>query len=345
MILLETRPSSETEADAAHKNHSRGACPLCGNRMRPWMKLPGDWRRSQTKDAPVSLERCPTCEYGSVEPRPSLTELASFYDVDGYYTHKAPQDVPTTRTILDRLLEHLAWRADRGWRAEIGPDYLARHKTLPPAKVIDIGCGNGGLVHRLAVAGFDVVGIDPDADACRAARAGGLKIEQGSAEDLPVSFADAGFDAVTMMHVLEHVLNPVQALDNITRMLRRGGRLYVEVPNNACIGRQEAGATWRWLDVPRHLNFFTPESLQAFCRKAGLEIEAVEFTGYVRQFLSDWIADERLIHDRLESMSLEDESGLPRRNSKIRAWRLLAKTWRAPDAAKYDSVRIVARKP
>lgn len=340
-MLLES-PLSETTIQTAEATPA--ACSFCGDAMRPWLRLAGDWRRPQTPEA-IQLHWCETCAYGSLEPRPSLAELADHYAVDDYYTHHAPRTGDSRRSFVDRLLVRLAWQFDHGNLAELAPADLARFGILPSATLCDVGCGNGGLLRRMASAGYNVVGLDPDADACRAARSGGLNVLQGSAERLPEDWGDAQFDAITMMHVLEHVLDPHAAAANVAKLLHSGGRFFVETPNNACRGFCEAGSAWRWLDAPRHLNFFTPQSLQEVCRRAGLEIEAVEYSGYTRQFQPDWIADEQEIDRRLRAIGDKSATALRTRNSSARAWRLFAKTWRAPAEAKYDSVRVIARKP
>lgn len=340
---LERLERLETETLAEEASHDAPRCPLCGAVQRPWLTLPGDWRRPQA-DKAFRLAWCDPCAYGSLVPRPGLAELGEHYAVDDYYTHHAPQHVRATRTFGDRLRVRLAWQFDGGVEAELDAKSLARYRILPPARVCDVGCGNGGLLRRLVAAGYQTSGMDPDGDACRAARAAGLNVVQGSAEDLPPELEAGEFDAVTMMHVLEHVLQPTLAVVNIARMLRPGGRFIVETPNNACRGLLEAGIAWRWLDVPRHLNFFTPQSLQEICRRAGLEVEAVEYTGFTRQFQFDWLADEQEIHRRLRAMHSAVATPLGGCNSPARAWRLLTKTWNAPPARKYDSVRVVARK-
>ncbi|MBA4017468.1 MAG: hypothetical protein C0483_09875 [Pirellula sp.] len=341
-MLLE--PSGLNATDSPLKAESN-RCTLCDQEMRPWLQLPGDWRRPKTS-APFQLFWCDPCAYGSLEPRPNLTDLADHYAVDDYYTHHAPRSEAAKRSFAERMLMRMAWQADYGNLAELSSSDLARFGVPSGSTVCDIGCGNGGLLRRVAAAGYNVLGLDPDADACRAARNGGLNVLQGSAEQLPEDWDDAQFDAITMMHVLEHVLDPQAATANVAKLLRSGGRFFVETPNNACLGLRNAGAAWRWLDAPRHLNFFTPESLQEVCRRAGMEIEAVEFTGYTRQFHSEWIADEQEIHRRLQAIGGDMYAqSLRPRNSAVRAWRLLAQTWRASAPLKYDSVRVIARKP
>jgi len=336
-------------ADSTTEETQIAGCGLCGGPMRPWMFVPGDWRRPGVRES-HALAWCDACDFGGLTPRPSGSEIAAFYDVDEYYTHERPRDVKGAGDWFARLLVRLAWRRDRGVESEIDGATLGRYGIRPPATVCDVGCGNGGLLGRLAASGYDVAAIEPDAGARTIVEAAGYRVYAGSAEALPEELADTQFDVVTMGHVLEHCLDPQAAVANIARLLAPGGHFVVETPNNACYGAKRAGIAWRWLDVPRHLNFFTPESLRAVCEQAGLTVRAVEFTGYTRQFAPDWLDDERRIEARLSAFlrSAETAPGKmrrPSRRSLAAACGLLAATCSAADSLKYDSVRVVACKP
>lgn len=337
----------EAAADALGVEMPAADCFLCRRPLTAWLTLPGDWRKPRSV-RPWRLLWCDSCSFGAVAPRPSPEELAAAYAVDDYYTHHAPQAVAAVRSLADRLRVKLAWYADLGVEAELAPWSLARHGVRAPASLCDVGCGNGGTLRTMAAAGFQVVGIEPDGDACRTANAAGLHVVEGSAENWPAALGDRTFDVVTMMHVLEHTMDPVAAVARIADALRPGGTFFVETPNNACRGLREAGIAWRWLDAPRHLNFFTPASLQAVCTQAGLEIAAVEYTGYARQFQHDWLSDEQEIHRRLKQLAAGaphiKSTPLRPRNSAWRAMSLLRQTWNVAPAEKYDSVRVIARK-
>lgn len=94
-------------------------------------------------------------------------------------------------------------------------------------RAVDVGCGTGLLVRRLARFFDDVVGIDPDGGMVAAARrrtAGvpGARIEQGTLDDLP----DERFDLVTLVAVLHHL--PLdRALERLRGLVAPGGRLVV----------------------------------------------------------------------------------------------------------------------
>ena len=107
---------------------------------------------------------------------------------------------------------------------------LARH--LPPgARVLDAGCGTGGLLRRLHAAQptWHLTGIDFSPLACELARARtGAEVVQGSIAALP--FPEAAFDAVVSCDVVCQVADPAQALREFNRCLRPGGVVVLTMP-------------------------------------------------------------------------------------------------------------------
>ncbi|HWY34973.1 MAG TPA: class I SAM-dependent methyltransferase, partial [Nitrosopumilaceae archaeon] len=79
------------------------------------------------------------------------------------------------------------------------------------------------------------------------------------------------FDAVVMFHVLEHIPNPISFLNNVKKLLRRGGKLLVEVPNlnDYQLRLNEAYKKWHWQLA--HLNYFTPSTLKKVIRSGGFK--------------------------------------------------------------------------
>jgi SAM-dependent methyltransferase len=85
----------------------------------------------------------------------------------------------------------------------------------PPARVLEVGCGDGALTRLLAQAGFDVTGLDPEAPE-------GEGFVRGSLEDFR---ADAPFDAAVAIRSLHHVHDLPRALDSLRAALRPEARL------------------------------------------------------------------------------------------------------------------------
>jgi SAM-dependent methyltransferase len=269
-----------------------------------------------------------------LQPRPSQADTLASYDVD-YYTHQTGGEEGSSHRFVDRLLVHFAWRLDRS--VDLNADLVHRLALQKPSDICEIGCGSGALLAALQERGHRVVGLEPDPAARKVAIERGLKITDGNAEELAVPLAGQSFDLIVMAHVLEHCLDPVLALNNAKNLLRRGGLLMCETPNNAALGLAQASASWRWLDVPRHLNFFTASSLQRICTKVALKVKRIEFTGYTRQFQREW----RDAEARIRAILNLARRGGPAWQSFL-SWQLLVRTAFAARERKYDSVRVVA---
>jgi SAM-dependent methyltransferase len=119
---------------------------------------------------------------------------------------------------------------DPNW--EFYPTYIAKleavrrwlDESLPGARVLDAGCGEGVLVEEYA-ARLAIEGIDPNYSSER--------VRMGSLTALP--FADATFDRALCLDVLEHLTfdDQPRALAELFRTLKKGGELLVSVPNLA----------------------------------------------------------------------------------------------------------------
>ncbi len=300
-----------------------------------WLHVPGDWRRPSVKNEYTILWESQR-SYGQVWPRPGLSEVPSFYQLEEYYTH-APRLMPgpLAHNPFQRLQTKISWLADKG----VEPDREWWLKVLGDQKkrrILEIGCGNGANLTTLKALGHSVVGVEPDPEARAVARFAGHQVHEGTAEDLPREMLGGLFDVVIFMHVLEHCLDPFEAVRNAIGVLKDGGTVIAEVPNNECKGAERFGAAWHWLDVPRHLNFFTAHSLEELFGSVGMIVEDVMFRGYCRQFSSDWKEAQRKI---AQNLGLSDQERPRGRDY----WVYLAETIWATERKKYDSVRLVGR--
>jgi SAM-dependent methyltransferase len=111
------------------------------------------------------------------------------------------------------------------------------------------------------------------------ARDRGITVHQGSVQN--AAFPDEFFDVVTMWHVLEHVPDPRETLGELRRILKPNGLLVVEVPDSASVTFRLCGDRWLQLDIPRHLQHFTPKTLVRI-------LEDAKFTPVYRQTFHHW---------------------------------------------------------
>ena len=115
------------------------------------------------------------------------------------------------------------------------------HAEWPGARVLDLGCAGGFMAEALAWRGAEVTGIDPAGKAIEAARVHAaqeqldISYDIGTGEDLP--YADAAFDAVVCVDVLEHVRDLRRVLSETARVLRPGGRFFFDTINRNPLSR------------------------------------------------------------------------------------------------------------
>ncbi|MER5768160.1 class I SAM-dependent methyltransferase [Streptomyces sp. NPDC001985] len=104
-----------------------------------------------------------------------------------------------------------------------------------PAVVLDVGCGDGTAAATAAplLAGHRIVGVDWSQDALRRARTRLPDVVRGELGTGRLPFRSGAVDAVLFSEVIEHLVDPDSALDELRRVLRPGGHLMLSTPNLA----------------------------------------------------------------------------------------------------------------
>ena len=98
------------------------------------------------------------------------------------------------------------------------------------ARILDVGCANGGLLLRLKQLGFqNLCGFDLPAGCVENTRRLGIDAQFGSVTEHP---KDAGtFDLIILSHVMEHLRDIRLAIQSVEKLLKDGGLIYIEVPD------------------------------------------------------------------------------------------------------------------
>jgi SAM-dependent methyltransferase len=158
---------------------------------------------------------------------------------------------------------------DRHWwfvgRRRLVTDLVERSGVR--GRVLDLGCGTGGVLKHLGQFG-DRLGLDPAPEAAKYCQRRGLPIVTGSGLDLP--FAEASFDAVLALDVIEHVPDDVALLQEARRVLKPGGALIVTVP----------AMPWLWSShdvVNQHYRRYTRGTLLKSLKSGGFRPAQVSY--------------------------------------------------------------------
>jgi 2-polyprenyl-3-methyl-5-hydroxy-6-metoxy-1,4-benzoquinol methylase len=252
-------------------------CPACGadgrvvhNALADRLFFaPGKW----------SFRRCEKrrCSTLWLDPAPHPDDLHLAYQ--NYYTHS------TTPHELAGLLNdrrHRGYASLRlGYPPKIwgnfrhGLKILHRPREIERAqffrfylpwrpgggRVLDVGCGAGNELVLLNQLGWQAEGLDPDPRAVEAATIAGLRVKQGDL--FSHSYSENTFDAVTMSHVIEHLIDVPGHLNAAYRLLKHGGHH----PKLTLLWSSPLWARLAWTRTTAALANIQPSFTEKYCNQ------------------------------------------------------------------------------
>jgi len=265
-----------------------GPCPICH-------AAPATLRYRLPQ---FSIFDCGTCGQTFLDPLPSAEAIERLFhalytsgdcglpELKGYYDF-CYDDSPTNPLV----------QGYAGWLAR-----LERHH--PPGTLLDVGCGTGLFLTVARRRGWQVTGIDANAEATAYARGHfGLDVRTG---DFAAFARDGrGFDAITMWDIIEHSRDAVALLESARHALAPGGVVALSTPNRRSMLDVVAGTLYRTTGglvttplekfyIDQHFLYFTPTTLAGALDRAGLAVAEIvrEATDLRRLALS---APKRLV--------------------------------------------------
>lgn len=262
-------------------------CPVCGcegellyaKQTDRLFDAPGEW----------DFKLCPKPACGLVwlDPIPTEEEIGKAYK--HYHTHRGERTVPNNWLYRAYAYVQRGYLAHNyGYFEGLATPFLkalghimyllpVRRACLhaavlgvpavPGGRLLDVGCGSGQLLARMAALGWNVEGLEPDPVAAGIALKSGLNVRQGSLTSHP--FASRSFDVIVMSHVIEHVHSPLAAMTACYTLLKPNGRLVIFTPNVGSLGHRIHKSNWRGLEPPRHVQIFSFSALASIAARAG----------------------------------------------------------------------------
>jgi SAM-dependent methyltransferase len=254
-----------TDEPVTIKTIKRPLCPCCdgvAESLHNGLKdrifgAPGSW----------NLSRCSNdaCGLAWLSPLPTQADISKAY-VD-YYTHtpdepRSPaQGTSIFKTFQKGYAKLLGCAAERAGLENYFLD------SESPGTVLEVGCGNGARLKRLADLGWEVEGQEVDPATLALAQSLGLNVRIGSIDD--DYFSEKRYDRLVSNHVLEHVHDPAAVLKRCRHLLNESGKIVIATPNIRSFGHRLFGRNWRGLEPPRHLHIFSSSSLHQLLLDCG----------------------------------------------------------------------------
>jgi len=231
------------------------ACPICNSSQAKLFLA--------CKDNTVSREtfkivECIGCGFRYTNPRPEEDKLGAYYQSEDYVSH----------SNTNKGLINSAYQMVRKYTLLKKLQLVSKfYKT---GKMLDIGCGTGEFLNTFKDAKWETLGVEPNADVRKMAKEKyGLDVrEESELKNLP----GAGFDVITMWHVLEHVPRLNDRIEDLKRLIKPNGLIVIAVPNCTSLDAKIYKENWAAYDVPRHLYHFSPKDIETVFKNHDLKV-------------------------------------------------------------------------
>ncbi len=256
-----------------HKQETLKNCPVCGSKKLKKHLETQDYFLTQEH---FSLYSCVKCKFVFTNPRPQEQELGHYYKSEDYISHSNAK----------KGLFAWIYQTVRNYTLHKKYQWVVEKKQGD--KILDIGCATGQLLSEFKDRGWSCTGVEPDPDA-RAFAEKEYQLKVVAQEEMN-SLADASFDVISMWHVLEHVADLDQRMNDLKRLIKANGFLFIALPNINSWDANHYKEYWAGLDVPRHLYHFGKENVTFLFKEYGfelVEIKPLKFDAYYVSLLSE----------------------------------------------------------
>jgi SAM-dependent methyltransferase len=201
------------------------------------------------------------------DPRPTLGSIGFYYPPDyaPYLQTRVDRSASPTPAARVGRLRRAARRLLQPVAMELPP--------VEPGRMLEIGCGSGAFMHSMAQRGWQVEGLEPSPEAGAAARSLGYPVQIGQLETAQAP--STPYDLVVGWMVLEHLHEPIAALQKLARWTTRDAWLVASVPDASAWEFKVFGDAWYALHLPGHLFHYTPRTLAKVFARGGWRLERV----------------------------------------------------------------------
>ena len=204
-----------------------------------------------------SLFKCNKCNALFPNPQPTSKELEKYYPRDKYYSlKKIYSKEESKKTNLNLFLYKLYFDSKSKnviMKLLLSPiKFIVRGTNIcKDKKILDIGSGSGQFLYEMKELGMDVYGVEPGEFDKESKNEYKLNIKNSNL--INAKYPKEFFDIITINHVLEHLDDPNKNIKEVYRILKKGGKFIIGIPNSNSLAYKLFGKNWHQLDIPRHL--------------------------------------------------------------------------------------------
>lgn len=229
-------------------------CPLCRQSAYHVLAIPIPIYGKR-----YAIHHCRSCKISFTHPFPSPDDLNRIYSGE-YWIREA--------TLKKKGVVGRAVDSFNQMRLAMLIRPLFK-KLSPGAAILEVGCGSGHLAAHIKQCGFDIEVTDISMDILQEVQSR-LTIPAYCGNFEEITF-HRQYDAIVFNNVLEHLPSPDQAIATASKLLNRGGIIFLEVPNINSYQFNLFREKWFHLRIPQHLFHFTSEALDKIMHESALE--------------------------------------------------------------------------
>ncbi len=216
--------------------------------------------------------KCSKC--GCLQIAEIPIDMQKYYPLEEYYSFQHPDNfgfskirtnfakmrnryVLTGKGIIGLVLTHIfpAYHLE----------FLKKINVTCDVKILDVGCGSGALLKTLGEIGFrKLYGIDPYIKE-NIEYKNGIKILKKQIHEL-----DDEFDVILFNHSFEHIPDPKETLETVSKLLSENGICIIRIPTVSSFAWKEYNVNWVQLDAPRHFFLYSLDSIKYLALKSEL---------------------------------------------------------------------------
>ncbi len=208
--------------------------------------------------------RCSDCTAMFTQDIPEQDQIGKYYQSENYISHS-----DTQKGLVNRLYHRI-----RKTTLIQKRNLVKKETGVDTGLILDIGCGTGAFLHTMKDAGWDITGLEPDEGARKTAEK--LYHIQPLPSHRIFELPQQKYNAITAWHVMEHVHQLHEYVDQLKKMITKEGRIFIAVPNHTSYDASAYGTFWAAYDVPRHLYHFSPKSMSVLMEMHGLKVDKIK---------------------------------------------------------------------
>lgn len=255
-------------------------CPVCNNEKFNNFLVCKDFLLTGES---FPVVKCDNCGFTFTNPRPPANELGRYYKSTDYISHSNSR----------KGLFNSVYQKVRNYTLKKKFELIS--EKIPSGSILDIGCATGEFLNTMKDHNWTVTGIEPDEQVRKAANEKyGINIFKENALD---SLPAKSYDVITMWHVLEHVPQLNERIEQCKKLLKPGGYIFIAVPNSESYDAVLYKEFWAAYDVPRHLYHFSKQTMKILLENHNLKISEIlpmKFDSFYVSILSEKIKGNKL---------------------------------------------------